>query len=286
MLDHVHGRRRRGLVLAAVTVAVGILACAWVQTSGAADANGNRAVARTEASRLLSLIELPAGTTSSQSEPAGDQSALAQPGWNSATPNLVDAWGWWTTALKPEDVLAYVEKHLPAGAKLEGSENGSSGVAGEAFSFGSIPGVLSDRVISITVVPLAGKGTGVRTDGEAIWLTPRPAWEQIPSTVRSITFTAQGSTPAGRSGRVSTPRTLTGSPVQRLVAFINGLDIVQPGVRACPAGGFRAAAADVPGGRRQRARRRGRAPDRLRLGHAQRRRPNRSRAQRLSHRHE
>ena len=130
MLDHVHGRRRRGLVLAAVTVAVGILACAWVQTSGAADANGNRAVARTEASRLLSLIELPAGTTSSQSEPAGDQSALAQPGWNSATPNLVDAWGWWTTALKPEDVLAYVEKHLPAGAKLEGSENGSERCGG------------------------------------------------------------------------------------------------------------------------------------------------------------
>ena len=135
--------------------------------------------------------------------------------------------------------MTYVEKHLPPGARLEGSESDSTGMAGEAFSFGSIPGVLSDRVISITVVPLAGKGTGVRTDGEAIWLTSRPAWEQIPSTVRSITFTAQGSTPAGRSGRVSTPRTLAGRPVQRLVALINGLEVVQPGVRACPAGRVR-----------------------------------------------
>ena len=241
MLDQVYAGRRRGLCLAAVIAAVGILFCGWVATSGAADANGNRAAARAEASRLLSLIKLPAGTTSAPSEPAGDQGELAQPGWDSATPNLVDAWGWWTTALKPRDVLTYVETHLPPGARLEASANGSTGMAGETFSFGPIPGVLSDRVISITVVPLGGKGkgTGVRTDGEAIWLTPRPAWEQIPGAVRSITFTAQGSTPTGRAGRVSAPRTLTGSPVRRLVAFINGLGVVQPGVHPCPAGHYR-----------------------------------------------
>jgi len=224
---------------AAIIVAVGILACGWVATSSAADANGNRAAARAEASRLLSLIQLPVGTASSQSEPMGDQGELARPGWDSTTPNLVDAWGWWTTALKPADILTYVETHLPPGARREGSQSGSDGTKGEMFSLGPVPGVLSDRIISITLVPLAGTGTGVRTDGEAIWLTPRPDWEQIPRAVRSITFTAQGSTPSGRTGRVSATRTLTGGSVLRLVVFINGLDVVQPGTRACPAGRFR-----------------------------------------------
>ena len=99
-----------------------------------------------------------------------------------------------------------------------------------------VPGVLRERVASVMVVRLAGGRTGVRTDGEAVWLTPRPAWEQIPSTVRSITFTAQGSTASGRSGRVSAPRTLAGDVVQRVVGFINALDLVQPGAVACPMG--------------------------------------------------
>ncbi len=222
----------------AVIVAVGILAGGWVARSGAADASTNRAVAQSEASRLLSLIQLPPGTASSQTEPSGDHGQLAQPGYDEATPNLVDAGAWWTTAARPADVLTYFEKHLPAGARLETSASGSTGLEVETFSFGSIRGVLTQRVISITLVPLADGSTGVRTDGEAVWLTPRPAWEQIPDTTRSITFTAQGSTASGRSGRVSAPRTVTGVVVQRVVAFINGLDLVQPGAVACPGGRY------------------------------------------------
>ena len=161
---------------------------------------------------------------------------LALPGWDNATPNLVDAWGWWTTSLKGAEVLTYVARHLPPGARLEGSENGSTGMAGETFSFGSIPGVLSDRVVSITVVPLAGGGTGIRTDGEAIWLTPRPAWERIPSTVQSVTFSARGTTASGHLGRTSTSRTVTGDAARWIVSLINGLEVVQPGARSCPIG--------------------------------------------------
>lgn len=229
------GRRWVGS-LAALFVAVGIFACASVATSGAADSSSNRTVARTEAARLLSLIKVPAGAISVQNEPAGDAGMLAQPGWDSATPNLVDAWGWWTTSVKGADVLAYVKQHLPPGARLEGSETGSTGMAGETFTFGPIPSVLSDEVVSVTVVPLTGGGTGIRADGEAIWLTARPAWEQIPSTVRSVTVSARGTTASGHFGRTSTSRTVTGDAARRIVSLINGFEVVQPGARSCPIG--------------------------------------------------
>jgi hypothetical protein len=237
MLDHVTIGRRWAVSIAAMLAAFGMLASARAATSGAADSDSNRAVARTEATRLLALIEVPPGVTSVQNEPAGDGGVLATPGLDSATPNLVDAWGWWTTALKPSALVTYFEKHLPAGARLEGSEKSSTGLEGETFSFGPIPGVLSERVISITAAPLAGGGTGVRTDGEAVWLTARPAWERIPSTVQSVTFTARGTTAFGRHrGRTSTPRTVTGEAARRIVALINGFEVVQPGARSCPIG--------------------------------------------------
>jgi hypothetical protein len=240
MLEHVNRGRRWGTALAAVIVAVGILACGWVATSGAADANTNRAAAQSEASRLLSLIQLPPGTTSSQTEPAGDRGRLAQPGYDEATPNLVDAGAWWTTAMTPDAVLTYVRTHRPAGASpfSTTSDSGPNGVSAESFTLPPVAGVLRERVISVMVTRLAGGHTGVRTDGEAVWITPRPAWEQIPRTVRSITLTAQGSTASGRSGRASVPRTVAGDVVQRVVGFINGLDLVQPGAVACPGGRY------------------------------------------------
>jgi hypothetical protein len=213
----------------AIVAMFGALATACVATSGAADSNANRTAARAEAPRLLSSIALPAGVTSVRDEPTGDGGALAQPGFDMATPNLVDAWGWWTTSLRPDDVLAYVRQHLPSGAHLVVSSS-----AGDAFSFGPTPGVLSDRVIAVTVAPLTGGGTGVRTDGEAVWLTARPSWEQIPAGVRSVTFTARGQTASGRTGRWSAPRTVTGAAAQQLVSLVNGLQVVQPGVSACP----------------------------------------------------
>ena len=219
-------------------VAVSILAGGWVATSGAADPNANRTAARSEASRILSLIQLPPGVTSSTTEPAGDRGVLAQPGYDEATPNLADAPAWWTTAPSPGAVLAYVRAHRPKGASSFSTMSGSgpNGTSAEIFMLPPVPGVLRERVASVMVVQLAGGRTGVRTDGEAVWLTPRPAWEQIPSTVRSITFTAQGSTASGRGGRVSAPRTLAGGVVRRVVGFINALDLVQPGAVACPMG--------------------------------------------------
>jgi hypothetical protein len=134
------------------------------------------------------------------------------------------------------DVLAYVTRHRPANAKRYtwASGNVAAGFASASFTLPAIARVLSERVLAVTVVQLSANTTAVRTDGEALWLTVRPAWEMIPAGVRSVTFTASGATYSGTPGPPSKPVTLTGGRARRLVDFINGLELTQPGTSSCP----------------------------------------------------
>jgi Domain of unknown function (DUF4232) len=226
-----------------VAVALAVSAGAGSRKAGATttpNAAANRARAQAEAARLLGFVALPAGAQPSTSDPATGEAGLAQPTYDEATPNLVDAHAWWTSAASPQAVLAFVAAHRPAGATML-VWSGGSGTGGthqsvsEAWALPPVRGVLSERALGVTAVALSHGVTGVRTDGEAVWLTPRPAWERIPPGVRRVVFTARGAGVDGRPGPVSVPRTLTGARARRLVAFINAEEVVQPGVRACPA---------------------------------------------------
>jgi hypothetical protein len=203
-------------------------------------AAANRASATAEAARLLGLVALPPGTVRSGAEPPGDQGDLGEPTDDEATPNLVDAHAWWTTTASPQAVLAYVAAHLPPGAKSsgEGSSSGPPGTVStesETFALSPIRGVLAERVLGVTAAAIAQGVTGIRTDGEAVWLTPRPAWEQIPSGVGRVTFTARGADAGGRLGPTSAPRSLRGARARRLISMLNAAEVVQPGFRSCPA---------------------------------------------------
>jgi hypothetical protein len=101
-----------------------------------------------------------------------------------------------------------------------------------------VQNILSERVLAVTVVQITRSLTAVRTDGEAVWIVPRPAWEQIPPRARSVSFTASGAIADGKAGPVSAAQTLNGARAIRLVDFINRLGVVQPGARACPAGRY------------------------------------------------
>lgn len=222
---------------AGATVAWGSGTAARISTSGSA----NRARATAEAARLLALVALPPGASPTATEPPGAANSLSQPTYDEATPNLVDAHAWWTTSASPQTVLAYVAAHLPAGARKAGQGTGSGPpgtvlTASETFALAPVPGVLTGRFLGVTTATLGRGVTWVRTDGEAIWLTPRPAWERVPGGVRSVVFTARGADINGHLGPTSMPRTLSGAGARRLVAFINSAQIVQPGVTACPQG--------------------------------------------------
>lgn len=239
-------RRAVPLVALVLVLAAGAMAAGFSSASSsrrgarvAGSAASNRARAQAEAMRLLALIALPAGAARSASEPTGDQHGLSVPTYSEATPNLVDAHAWWTTMSSPKAVLAYVGAHLPAGAKNFGqsSSSGPSGLqsASETFALPPIRGVLTERLLGVTTTTLPHGVTGIRTDGEAVWLTPRPAWERIPPGVRRVVFTARGADASGRLGPAAAPRTVRGRRARRLVSFVNADEVFQPGVRACPA---------------------------------------------------
>jgi hypothetical protein len=227
----------RGLVgiAGALAIAAGIA----VPPSGGKTAAGNKAQAQRSASQVLALMKLPPNATQSNTEPGGDNGVLAAPTDNEATPNLVDAYAWWRVPGKAGDVLAYVAGHLPHGAKrfMTSSGNVAPGYAAEAWTLGPIPNVLTERVFGVTVVQLTPGTTGVRTDGEALWIVPRPPWEVVPAGVRTVVIRAFSShVPNGRRLLPNGVYTLTGAGAHRLVAFINGMPLVQPGLRHCPAG--------------------------------------------------
>jgi hypothetical protein len=128
---------------------------------------------------------------------------LAEPGYDAATPNLVEAHAWWTIHARPDAVLAYVRAHLPPDATASSTSSGNvaPGFASDTYQLPPIAGILSERVVAVAVVRLPDGVTAVRTDGEAVWITPRPAWELIPAHVDTVTFTARGATASGVAGR-------------------------------------------------------------------------------------
>jgi hypothetical protein len=233
-------RRTRG-ILGAFALALAVLAPIAFAVDGSpyGSAAANEAAARAAAPQLLALLRLPPDATPSSSEPAGDGGALAQTGYEAATPNEVDAHAYWTLAGPEVAILAYLKARLPRDARAAGTSESSGGgqptVNSYLWSLPALPGVLATRTLVLTMVGLSGGGVAARTDGVAIWLTPRPSWERIPAAVRSVTFTGRGADARGRPQRASAPVTLRGVRARRLVSFIDELPIVQPGAEACPA---------------------------------------------------
>jgi hypothetical protein len=228
-------RSRLVLLVAGLVVLVGVSA-AYALTPRAHTSAGNRAAATREATKLLATIQLPPSATESATDPTGSKHELSAPSYDENTPNLVDKYSWWTTPGQAGTVLKYIASHLPKNAKLELSGGSSPGsYQMEGFSLGSVPGVLGERVIAFGVVQLNHTTTAVRTDGEAVWITPRPQWERIPSVARTVTFTAIAGGPAGELGARSVPREISGGRARKLISLINRLELMQPGVYSCPA---------------------------------------------------
>jgi hypothetical protein len=201
----------------------------------------NRAAARQWGSRLISELQLPAGAVRAVGKPAGVGTSLDSPGFSLTTPQLVDDTSWWTIDEPPSTVVAFVRAHLPPALRIVGSGVGSeSGQVTDAFWSYAPPAGLSQLTAAVQTDAPAGGRTVVRLDGEATWLVPRPAWDRIPASVRSVTYTTRatvaglgGGRPA--HGRRSAPRTLGRRDARRLAAAIDRLARMQPGVAyACP----------------------------------------------------
>ncbi len=94
------------------------------------------------------------------------------------------------------------------------------------FELRPVRGVIASRELDFWVVALRGGGTSVRVDAQDVWIVPRPASERLPAGVGGVDVTSTWRRkPPIVSMRVTAP-----DKVDRIVALINGMQTVQPGV--------------------------------------------------------
>jgi hypothetical protein len=151
-------------------------------------------------------------------------------------PELVDVHAWWRVPGSAASALDHVGAHRPHGGKLalsgsQGPIDGPPVSRFVGFSWPPVDRLLTARQVLVEAVDLAGGVAGVRVDAQVEWIIPRPASERIPRPVHEVDVTrgALGQPPSLSMKVVATQK------IRRLVAMVDALEIVQPGVYACPA---------------------------------------------------
>ena len=202
----------------------------------AVSVSAGEAAATSEASVLLGQLSLPADAVQSATEPAGDAGYLATAELGAPdTSGLVDAHAWWIVPDTPEQVLAYVDEHRPAGAALFNRSPVAPEAAMPEFTLLRWPeggGVLGERWLDVKVVQLAEGETGVRADAQVLWLrTPAP----IPAGAKLLRVAFDTQT---RRRTHPLERNVTSAKrIGAITTLLNRLPVARPSLLAfnCPA---------------------------------------------------
>lgn len=193
----------------------------------------HRAAARRDAVALIARLKLPAGAIRSATEPAGDHHLLASTGSLQAKLDRVGRHVWWIVPGTPASVTAAIRRHQPKGGYLVGtggvSQPGARATSLE-FQWRPVREVLGERLLDVTVTSLGRGRTGVLAESQSQWIKPRLASERIPAAARAIQIDSLAPG-ASDGGQLTVGRR---AKVRRVVAIVNRLELVQPGVLACP----------------------------------------------------
>jgi hypothetical protein len=95
------------------------------------------------------------------------------------------------------------------------------------FQWPAIKSVLRNRSLSVQFAPLPNGSTAVRADAQDVWEMPRPASEQVPSSVRVLDIAVIPFSPAGSRRLLSITVTDTAT-VSGIAATINHLATLKP----------------------------------------------------------
>jgi hypothetical protein len=217
----------------------GLTKAIWVsglQNTPVPTATHGRVLALAVARSLLGALRVPSDAILPGSPPRSSPIRSAPP--TSSSPNLVDLHRIWRVRGSVREVLAAVRRSHPVGMTVNGGGSAGEHAPREpeheywwyvTFRAPARTGLGSDQLaISMTAAP--GGSTLLRVDGQVIWLSMRSAAERVPTAVSSIEV-RRGSAGGARRllGVISEP-----AAVQRIVAALERLPIVQPGTWVCP----------------------------------------------------
>lgn len=191
------------VIVIALAVVLGIGGASVIAATPTHVLQANRAAAVAAADGLLSGVVLPAGSSETSTEPAGDGYLLAHSFELAIYAAEVDQHEFWTTTASLNAVIASFKAHLPMGAKSSGSGSDySNGTETSVFASYSLPAVdapaLGPRSLTVNAVELTRGGTGVRADAFVRYAAPRLPAQRIPARagVLEVTRTRLGQVPA------------------------------------------------------------------------------------------
>jgi hypothetical protein len=226
-----HAMKR--VLLAAVALLLVVTGVAAARSSTHATTAANKRLARADARQLLGRVVLPAGAERLGVAPRGYGGLLRQA---ASTPSgsLVDLHRLWRVHEPLAATLAFVEAHAPRGASREGPTSaGGPGVPANqilTYTLRPLAGRVSLRRLSLVLVSLRRGWTGVRADAQAIWVVARPSSEALPSGVQQIGIVVgYPNQPPKVSLHVQ-----NAAKVAQIVDWLDGLEVVQPGMFSCP----------------------------------------------------
>lgn len=232
---------RASIILTAL--AAGVL---WAATPSATPSAQltNEQRAEQDAAAILAAFPAPPGALRLASAPAVSGGVLTAPQQTLqtlATPDHVDKAGWWQVAGDPQQVLSWVDKHVPGRFTRDGRPatpggNGLGATRADVYQLPAVPGVLDSRQLIVEVTSAGGGKTDIRADAQVTWLRERPPSETIPAGTALVTFTLHPDMNVHR--KPPQPVTVTSqAEIRQLAALINGLPAFPAGMYSCPTDG-------------------------------------------------
>lgn len=190
------------------------------------------AEAKRDARSLVTKVILPPGRSPRRTAPAGlGSSSTARNCMQS--PDTVGFYDFWRTVESGQSMMTWMQNHPPAGSTLfQAGAYGQSGTIRDewvVFSFPPAAGVSASRQLRVDWVPLRHGGSGVEVQSNVVWLLPRPAAEQVPGDVRSVTLTFTQYPISQGAETTQTVDVTASQQVQAIVWVTNLLPLLPPG---------------------------------------------------------
>ena len=179
------GRALIGLIAAVLGIASIPAVSAIAQPSGGESETARASRAQADAEGLLSDLRLPEGAQLASSDPSVGQGLTVSSVFASAPgPGQAYADRFWRVPGEPQEVITWIETHVPAAARVSLFSRPPSDVG---FRFRPRPsGVTYEEQLLVAALRAEGGGTALRAQGQVVWFPVRPPSERLPSGVKLI----------------------------------------------------------------------------------------------------
>lgn len=145
----------------------------------------NEAIAERDAKHRLDLIPLPVDSVRSETRPSGIGDRLSDPAYEFFGTRNVHATAFWTTSKSQRQMLDFLRRHPPGGARV-GTESSGSGGPTIEFGWGHAPRGVWFASVLVSVAKRSGGGSALRADATDQWELPRSPAAHIPGRPRFL----------------------------------------------------------------------------------------------------